>query len=76
MSKRKADVRIGYRAVEEVYRISNYSTHYATVLLGCSKKLVYAWAEGTGPSAIYLQRMYEMGADVVYILTGRRTLTL
>lgn len=75
MSKRKSDVRIGYRAAEEAYRISKYSAAYAAVLIGCSHKLVYSWAEGNAPTAIYLQRLLELGADVGYILTGRRALT-
>lgn len=76
MAKHKSDVRIGYRAAEEAYRISKYSASYAAVLIGCSRKLVYSWAEGTAPTAIFLQRLVELGADISYILTGRRSITL
>ena len=34
MPKRKADVRIGYRAAEEALRLSDYSVAHAAVLLG------------------------------------------
>lgn len=71
MPKRKADVRIGYRAAEEALRLSDCSVAHAVVLLGGERKLVYAWADGCAPTAIFMQRLYEMGADVGYILTGR-----
>lgn len=73
MARRKADVRIGYRAAEEALRLSGYSVANAVMLLGAERKIVYNWANGDAPTAIYLQRLYEMGADVGYILTGRRT---
>ena len=76
MAKHKSDVRIGYRAAEEAYRISKYSASYAAVLIGCNRKLVYSWAEGTAPTAIFLQRLLELGADISYILTGRRSIAL
>lgn len=71
MARRKADVRIGYRAAEEAFRIA-HSAQYAAVLVGGERKIVYTWSEGNAPSAIYLQRLHELGADVIYILTGRR----
>ena len=76
MSKRKADVRIGYRAAEEALRLSGYSAPCAAALIGGERKLVYNWAEGNAPTAIYLQRLCEMGADISYILTGRRALAV
>ena len=72
MARRKADVRIGYRAAEEALRLSGYSVTHAAILLGGERKLVYTWAEGNAPTAIFLQRLLEMGADVTYILSGRR----
>lgn len=74
MPKRKADVRIGYRAAEEALRLSDYSVAHAAVLLGGERKLVYTWADGCAPTAIFMQRLYEMGTDIPYILSGRRTL--
>lgn len=49
MSKRNADVRIGYRTAEEALRLSGYSASHAALLIGCSHKLVYSWAEGNAP---------------------------
>ena len=72
MARIKADARIGYRAAEEAYRLSNYSTCYAALLIGCDRKAVNSWVYGIAPSAIYLQRLAEMGADVGYILIDRR----
>lgn len=72
MAKRKADVRIGYRAAEEALRLSGYSASHAALLIGCSHKLIYTWAEGNAPNAIFMQRLLELGADVTYILSGRR----
>lgn len=74
MPKRKADIRIGYRAAEEAMRLSGYSAATAALRLGAERKIVYNWATGDAPTAIFLQRLHEMGADVVYILTGRRAL--
>jgi len=74
MPKRKADVRIGYRAAEEALRLSGFSVSHAATLLGGDRKLVYTWADGCAPTAIFMQRLLEMGADVTYILSGRRTL--
>lgn len=74
MPRRKADVRIGYRAAEEALRLSGYSASHAALLIGCSRKLVYSWAEGNAPTAIFMQQILELGADVTYILSGRRAL--
>lgn len=73
MARRKTDVRIGYRAAAEAMRLSGYSAATAALLLGAERKIVYIWADGCAPTAIYLQRLHEMGADVIYILTGRRS---
>ena len=76
MAKHKSDVRIGYRAAEEAMRLSGYSATTAALLIGCSHKLVYSWADGNAPTAIFMQRLLELGADVTYILSGRRALAV
>ena len=76
MAKHKADIRIGYRAAEEAMRLSGYSATTAALLIGCSHKLVYSWADGNAPTAIFMQRLLELGADVTYILSGRRALAV
>lgn len=71
MGRRKADISIGYRATYEVLRLTE-STKHACQLIGCGKELLRAWRNGVAPSAIYLVRLHEIGADVVYILTGEK----
>ena len=67
-----ADFQIGKRAYQEAMRICE-SAAIANNMIGCnSKGHVYKWNEGVAPSAKYLQRLYYMGADVIYILTGIR----
>ena len=68
----KAQIEIGRRAFEEVCRIYKKNED-ARIALGMkSKQLLYDWMEGCAPSAKYLQRLYYIGADVIYILTGAR----
>lgn len=68
----KAQIEIGKRAFEEVTRIfPKYKD--ARIALGMkSHQLIYDWMDGIAPSAKYLQRLYYVGADVIYILTGVR----
>lgn len=77
MPRRKARIEIGQRAFEEVDKIFNVSKYggmiTAAKTIGCYKNAIYEWENGKSPDAIYLQRLHEIGADVIYILTGRRT---
>ena len=41
-------------------------------MIGCDKKAIGGWENGAAPDAIHLQRLHEIGADVIYILTGDR----
>lgn len=66
----KAQIEIGRRAFEEVCRIYKKNEDARSALGMKSKQLLYDWMEGCAPSAKYLQRLYYVGADVVYILTG------
>lgn len=76
MPRRKARLEIGHRAFEEVDKIFNVrkygGTITATKTIGCHKNAIYEWERGKAPDAIFLQRLYEIGADVIYILTGDR----
>ena len=74
MAKRKSPCDIGYRAFEECQRISDNMERLGKQL-GGSKTIMYTWADGTSPSAMFLQRLHYMGADVMYILTGVRLKT-
>lgn len=74
--KRKSDINIGIRAYEEVFRLfPNDSTISICQRLGCNRKLLNEWRKGCTPSAVFLARILELGGDVQYILTGRRTKT-
>ena len=76
MKKRKkiADISIGKRAYQEVLRLFPKMKD-AYVALGCTDYTIYKWNEGVSPSAIYLARLVELGADVYWILTGKNTPT-
>lgn len=75
MSK-KAPIEVGYRTYEEFCRIFEPDKHgnmkRSVQIMGCDRKTPYEWKCGSAPDAIYLARLCELGADVVYILTGRR----
>lgn len=76
MARRKARLEIGHRTFEEVDKIFNVSKYggmiAAAKTIGCHKNAIYEWESGKTPDAIHLQRLHEIGADVIYILTGRR----
>lgn len=74
MSQRKADHRIGFRAAECVRERFGRKTGQFSAASEIDRRTVYAWELGTSvPSARALQAMCELGFDVVYILTGRRS---
>ena len=72
MAMLKGDITIGHRAYEEVLRLFPRMKD-AAAALGCKDNNIYKWGEGICPSAKFLARMIEVGADVYYILTGRRS---
>lgn len=76
MARRKARLEIGHRAFEKVDKIFDVSKYggmiAATKTIGCHKNAIYEWDDGKAPDAIFLQRLHEIGADVIYILTGKR----
>ena len=72
MPKSTPQIEIGQRAFEEIFRMFETMEAAKNMLGISSKQLVYDWMNGVAPSAKYLQRMYYMGADVIYILTGER----
>ena len=67
MAMLKGDIEIGHRAYEEVIRLFPRMKD-ASAAIGC-----YKWHDGVSPSAKFLARLIVLGADVHYILTGRRT---
>ena len=76
MPRRKARLEIGHRAFEELERLYDVKKHGNKLLIskiiGCDKKAISSWEVGAAPDAIHLQRLHEIGADVIYILTGVR----
>ena len=76
MPRRKARLEIGHRAFEELERLYDVKKHGNKLLvskkIGCNKKSIDGWEVGIAPDAIHLQRLHEIGADVIYILTGVR----
>ena len=67
----KGEASIGKRAYEEILRIFPKMKD-AKIAIGCRDNNIYQWGEGVCPSAKYLARLYYVGADVVYILTGKK----
>lgn len=70
--KHTPDIEIGFRAAAEVDRL--FRTRAAAArALGVDRKLPRYWEQGTAPSAFVLLKLHYAGADVMYILTGRRS---
>lgn len=70
--RHKGDIQIGIRANEEMLRL--YHTQAAAAkAIHRERKILHEWAMGTTPEGAALARMHYAGADVIYILTGKRT---
>ena len=74
MKKRRktADISIGKRAYQEVLRLFPKMKD-AEKVVGCTDYTIYQWNKGVSPSAIYLARLLDLGADIQWILTGKMT---
>lgn len=66
MKSRRSDIEIGHRTAEEYSRISGNGFRVP-------RNTVAWWRDGFAPSAFWLARLCYAGADVIYILTGRRS---
>ena len=74
--KRKNDIAIGARFMEELYRLfPEKSYRDLGKIFGCSPAIFGEWQKGVTPSAASLARIMELGGDIEYILTGRRKRT-
>lgn len=77
MPRRKARLEIGYRAFEELERLYDVKKHgnklLVSKIIGCNTKTIDGWEVGVAPDAIHLQRLHEIGADVMYIVIGVRS---
>lgn len=69
--RRIADITIGRRAYEEVLRLFPKMKD-AERIIGCENYTIYKWKDGVSPSAIYLARLLEIGADIRWILTEKK----
>ena len=75
MARTKPEIEIGFRAAEEFRRLQmsqNVSLKKICTQTGIKKNRFYAWSEGQAPGARALQALHYAGADVIYILTGRK----
>ena len=71
MKSRNPDIGIGYRAAAEVKRLFPKKNH-AAVAIGCGMEAIKDWGHGVAPLPVDLARLHEVGADVIWILTGKR----
>ena len=71
MPRIKADVNIGKRMHEEIYRLFPSYTSAANALR-CDRKCISLWSTGTTPDTLQLARLHYLGGDVIYVLTGNR----
>jgi hypothetical protein len=73
MSKHLADIEIGKRAVEELYRLfPTLSEAAISKRIGLDRKCFWEWKCGTTPGGYALSVLCYAGCDIKYILTGRR----
>ena len=73
MAGKKGDIEIGKRMVEELHRIFD-TPKQAYTRLGVSKSCFYDWESiGKTPSGLHLARLHYCGGDVIYVLTGKRS---
>lgn len=71
MGKRKGDIGIGHRMLEELHRM--YGTKADAVRdFGCNYNTMYSWEMGATPGGAVLAKLHYVGGDVLYVLTGKR----
>ena len=64
---------IHLRLVEEIEALPMKKSLVA-LWLGCEESLLRTWLRGVHrPNAYYLTKLYFLGCDIVYILTGKHT---
>lgn len=66
------DIEIGQRAAAEALRLYKMPAEAAR-RLRIGKTTFYSWKDGTAPGALHLAKLHYAGADVIYILTGKRS---
>lgn len=73
MARIKADIRIGQRCWEEYQRMTDGSPRHGEQWWQIPHSTAYNWSHGACPSVRHLAVLGRHGADLNYILTGRRT---
>lgn len=73
MGKRKGNIEIGQRMAEELIRLFGCPTEIYR-RFGCSAKQYYHWSDGITPGGHMLAKLHYCGGDVIYVLSGRRTM--
>lgn len=69
----RGDIEIGRRAYLEVLRLFPKLKDAVRAIGLTNAQLFYEWGNGINPSAKYLARLHNAGADVIWILTGKRS---
>ena len=72
MGKKKGDIEIGHRMVEELHRLFDTQASAARQLR-MHRHCFDSWNKGKTPDCIALQKLHYCGGDVMYVLTGRRS---
>lgn len=69
---RKTEFNMRERTVEELSKLGK-SPYELGKILGCPTSLVNYWMDKQGvPSHYYLEKLYHLGCDILYIITGVR----
>lgn len=69
---RQTDWTMRKRTAEELMKLSDTAREIAK-LVGCSENLVKYWLNEEGvPSHFYLNKLHNLGCDILYIITGVR----
>ena len=73
MPKHRCGVEIGYRFGEELYRIFGTQAN-AVRRFKCARENFRTWALGGAPGGYMLAKLHYCGGDVLYVLTGKRSI--
>lgn len=65
-------IEIGQRAAAEALRIYKSPADVSS-RLHIGRTTLYDWKRGKAPGALHLEKLHYAGADVIYILTGKRS---
>ena len=75
MPRLKGDIEIGYRAADEFFRLAaeaGVTQNAFEIRTGIQHSSIANWRYGATPGGLALQVLLRHGADVEYILSGKR----